>query len=237
LGEVVSVRPVERSSSLVERTAAELDRLVHSGEWTVGDRLPGEVELGRLLGVGRSTVREALRSLISSGQLEARQGAGTFVASPTAVPDWERHLRRAAIADVYEVRVALEIEAARLAAMRRTDADLVALDAAMAARGAATGTEAFVDADLAVHRAVIAAAHNPVLSAVFTSFTAALREALLDLVQDDDLRTQADHDDSTQAHHELVVAIRAGDAAAAVLATRRNVEDTLTQLHAARRTG
>ena len=227
------VRPVERSS-LVEQTAAELDRLVRAGEWSVGDRLPGEVDLGRLLGVGRSTVREALRSLISSGQLEARQGAGTFVASPTAVPGWERHLRRAAIADVYEVRIALEIEAARLAATRRTDADLDALGAAMAARGAAVGPEAFVDADLAVHRAVIAAAHNPVLDDVFASFTTALRDALLDLVRDEDLRTPADHDDSTHAHHDLVAAIRAGDPAAAVLATRHNVEETLAQLHAAR---
>ncbi|MFC4944041.1 FadR/GntR family transcriptional regulator [Pseudonocardia sp. GCM10023141] len=230
----MSVRPVERSS-LVEQTAAELDRIVRSGEWDVGDRLPGEVELGRLLGVGRSTVREALRSLISSGQLEARQGAGTFVASPTAVPGWERHLRRAAIADVYEVRIALELEAARLAAARRTPADLVALDAAMAARGRAEGPAAFVDADLAVHRAVIAAAHNPVLTDVFASFTTALREALLDLVRDEDLRTADDHDEATRAHHDLVTAIRAGDAAAAVLATRHNVEDTLAQLHAAQR--
>lgn len=231
----MTVRPVERSS-LVEQTATELDRLLRGGEWSVGQRLPGEVELGRLLGVGRSTVREAVRSLIATGQLEARQGAGTFVASTTAVAGWERHLRRAAIADVYEVRIALEVEAARLAATRRTDADLDALDAAMAARGAAIGAEAFVDADMAVHRAVIAAAHNPVLDDVFAAFAAPLRVALLDLVRDDELRTDAEHDDSTHAHHELVAAIRAGDPAAAVAATRHNVEVTLARLRAVGRT-
>lgn len=230
----MTVRPVERSS-LVEQTAAELNRLLGGGEWAVGDRLPGEVELGKQLGVGRSTVREALRSLIATGQLEARQGAGTFVASPAAVPGWERHLRRAAIADVYEVRIALEVEAARLAATRRTAADLDALDAAMAARGSAEGPEAFVDADMAVHRAVITAAHNPVFVEVFASFAAALRAALLHLVGDVDLRTEAEHDGSTLAHHELVDAIRAGDAVAAVAATRHNVEETLLQLRSAHR--
>ncbi|MEJ3657742.1 FCD domain-containing protein [Actinomycetes bacterium KLBMP 9759] len=226
---MVAVRPVERLS-LVEQTTAELRRLLAEGEWPVGARVPGEVELGRQLGVGRSTVREAMRALISSGQLEARQGAGTFVASRTAVPEWDRRLRRAAIADVYEVRIALELEAARLAAARRTDADLAAMDAAMAARGAAGSTEEFVDADLQVHLAVVAAAHNPVLSDVFGSFVAPLRAALLDLVRDADLRTPDEHTGSTRAHHELVEAIRAGDAAAAVLATRHNVEVTLAQL-------
>ncbi|WP_232665087.1 FadR/GntR family transcriptional regulator [Pseudonocardia sp. TRM90224] len=225
----MAVRPVERLS-LVEQTTAELQRMLADGEWPVGSRVPGEVELGRQLGVGRSTVREAMRALISSGQLEARQGAGTFVASRTAVSEWERRLRRAAIADVYEVRIALEMEAARLAAARRTDADLAAMDAAMTARGAAGSTEEFVDADLRVHLAVIAAAHNPVLSDVFDSFVTPLRAALLDLSRDVDLRTADEHTDTTHAHHELVDAIRAGDADAAVLATRHNVEVTLAQL-------
>lgn len=230
----MAVRPVERSS-LVEQTAAELGRLVREGEWTVGERLPGELELGRLLGVGRSTVREAVRVLISAGQFEARQGAGTFVASRTAVSEWDRRLRRAAIADVYEVRIALELEAARLAATRRTDDDLDALDAAMRARAGAAAGEDFVDADLGVHIAVIGAAHNPVLADVFGSFTAALRTALLDLVRDDALRSPAERADSTHAHHELVEAIRARDPAAAIQATRRNVEETLAQLRRAER--
>lgn len=226
------VRPVTRAPSLVERAAAELGRLVSAGEWAIGARLPGEVELGSMLGVGRSTVREAVRSLISDGLLESRQGAGTFVVSATAVTEWDRRLRRAAIADVYEVRVALELEAGRLAAARRTAADLVAMDAALDARGRATEPTTFVDADLALHRAVIDAAHNPVLTEIFAAFLGRLRSALLDLAGDD-LRTPADRAEATDAHRDLVEAIRDGDAGAAVAATRANVETTLAQLRSA----
>lgn len=66
----------------------------------------------------------------------------------------------------------IEVQAARLAAERRTEDDVVALDAAMAARRAASGwgDAEFVDADIALHRAVVAAAHNPVLTDLFGEF-------------------------------------------------------------------
>ena len=223
------VRTVARQS-LVEQAAAELARLLAAEHWTVGTRLPGELELGRLLGVGRSTVREAVRSLTAVGMLEARQGAGTFVASTSPLTSLDRRLRRAGVAEVYEVRMALELEAARLAAARRTEADLVALRVALAARTAATSSVAFVDADLVFHHAVIAAAHNPVLADLFAHFATALRTALLDLNADTALRRPADRAAATDAHHDLAAAIAAGDGAAAVDATRRNVETTLLQL-------
>ena len=182
---VVEVRPVARQS-LVEQAADELARLLAAGHWPIGTRLPGELELGRLLGVGRSTVREAVRSLAAVGMVEARQGAGTFVASASPLTPLDRRLRRAGVAEVYEVRMALELEAARLAAARRTDADL-----------------------------------------------AALRAALLDLTADTALRSPADRAAATDAHHDLAAAIAAGDGAAAVDATRRNVETTLLQLRGA----
>ena len=223
------VRTVARQS-LVDQAAAELARLLAAEHWAVGSRLPGELELGRLLGVGRSTVREAVRSLTAVGMLDARQGAGTFVASTTPLTPLDRRLRRAGVADVYEVRMALELEAARLAAARRTDADLVALQAALAARTAAPSSVAFVDADLVFHHAVIAAAHNHVLVDLFAHFATALRTALLDLNADTALRSPADRAAATDAHHDLAAAIASGDGAAAVDATRRNVETTLLQL-------
>ncbi len=158
------------------------------------------------------------------------QGAGTFVASTSPLTSLDRRLRRAGVAEVYEVRMALELQAARLAAARRTDADLVALQAALAGRAAATSAVEFVDADLVFHHAVIAAAHNPVLTDLFAHFTTALRAALLDLNADTALRTPTDRAAATDAHYDLAAAIAAGDDTAAVDATRRNVETTLLQL-------
>jgi DNA-binding FadR family transcriptional regulator len=175
-------------------------------------------------------VREAVRSLAAVGMVESRQGAGTFVASASPLTPLDRRLRRAGVAEVYEVRMALELEAARLAAARRTGADLAALRAALAARAAASSPAEFVDADLVFHHAVIAAAHNPVLAELFTHFATALRTALLDLSADTALRSPADRAAATDAHYDLAAAIAAGDGDAAVDATRRNVETTLLQL-------
>nr|WP_237535652.1 FadR/GntR family transcriptional regulator [Streptomyces sp. SID3343] len=212
---------------MVEQAVAELRRLVEGGEWPVGSRLPGEVELSRLLGVGRSTSREAVRALIAAGQLHSRQGLGTFVASTAPVTDFDRQLRRAELADVYEVRVALEVEAGRLAALRRTRADIIALRGALAAREESRDGAELVDADLDFHRAVVTAAHNPVLTDLFTTFLDAVRDASTEMVADGG---PSPDDHKPDAHSALVQAIEDGNPQAAIEATRRNVEHTLTQL-------
>ncbi|MGW7052001.1 FadR/GntR family transcriptional regulator [Streptomyces sp. NPDC054887] len=168
-----------RPSPLVEQAAANLREQISCGHWPVGTRLPGETTLAKTLGVGRSTVREALRALAGAGLVQPRQGAGVFVIASRPVEDWPTRLRRAAAADVCEVRTLLEAQAARLAAVRRTDADLAALRAALETRRAAARGDgaAFVEADLALRTAVVAAAHNPVLTDLFAQLAPALRQA------------------------------------------------------------
>ncbi|MFD5103443.1 FadR/GntR family transcriptional regulator, partial [Streptomyces albidochromogenes] len=168
-----------RPSPLVEQAAANLREQISCGHWPVGTRLPGETTLAKTLGVGRSTVREALRALAGAGLVQPRQGAGVFVIATRQEEDWPTRLRRAAMADVYEVRMLLEVQAARLAALRRTDEDLTVLRTALAARRAAADGDgaAFADADIALHAAVVAAAHNPVLTDLFAQLAPALRQA------------------------------------------------------------
>ncbi|MER6898863.1 FCD domain-containing protein, partial [Amycolatopsis sp. NPDC000740] len=85
-----------------------------------------------------------------------------------------------------------------------------------------------LDADLAFHRAVVLAAHNPVLIDVFDSFLDAMRAVSADVTTLD--AAEVSMDELHEAHHGLLAAIEAGDAEAAALATRRNVERTLDQL-------
>ncbi|MET9494943.1 FCD domain-containing protein [Streptomyces sp. NPDC006552] len=202
-----------RPSPLVEQAADRLRARIAEGAWPVGARLPGETTLAKELGVGRSTVREALRALAGAGMVRARQGAGVFVTALRPVEDWPARLRRAAVGDVYEVRTLVEVQAARLAAQRRTDEDVAAMRAALDGRRAAAGGpgDAFVDADVALHAAVVAAAHNPVLTDLFTQFAPALRQGLIDLLALVDVR-RAEHDHGDAAHAELVEAVAAGDA-------------------------
>ncbi|WP_131739086.1 FadR/GntR family transcriptional regulator [Actinomadura roseirufa] len=221
-----------RPSPLVEQAAERLRAQIADGSWPIGTRLPGETTLARDLGVGRSTVREALRALAGAGLVRARQGAGVFVIATEPDEDWRARLGRASVADVYEIRVMVEVRAAELAAERRTGADLTALDRALAARdraAAGPATEAFIDADIALHAAVVAAAHNPVLVDLFAAFVPVLREGLLDLARLVDVR-RADADHGRAAHAGLVAAVRDRDPAAARDVIATELRQTLAHL-------
>ncbi|MER7395308.1 FCD domain-containing protein [Streptomyces sp. NPDC000151] len=221
-----------RRSPLVEQATQHLRVQITEGQWPVGTKLPAETALAKTLGVGRSTVREALRALAGAGLLEARQGAGVFVIATEPDEDWPTRLRRAAVTDVYEVRMLVEVQAARLAAERRTEADLAALRTALEARrAAAAGADAaFVDADIALHAAVVAGAHNPVLSDLFAEFVPALRNGLIDLLDMVGLRTdEPNHGD--ESHAALVRAVERGDGDAAARTLQAELEQTLARLH------
>ncbi|MGI5466411.1 FadR/GntR family transcriptional regulator [Streptomyces sp. CA-132043] len=222
-----------RPSPLVEQAAQHLRDQIAEGHWPIGTKLPGETTLAKTLGVGRSTVREALRALAGAGLVQARQGAGVFVIATEPEEDWPTRLRRAAITDVYEVRMLIEVEAAHMAAERRTDDDLAALDAALTQRrrAAKASNAEFVDADIALHGAVVAAAHNPVLTGLFDEFVPVLRQGLVDLVELLDLRS-GDSNHGDEGHAALVAAIAQGDAEAAGRTLREELKQTLAQLQA-----
>ncbi|MFG2649443.1 FadR/GntR family transcriptional regulator [Streptomyces sp. NPDC048436] len=220
-----------RPSPLVEQAAERLREQITGGHWPVGSKLPGETTLAKELGIGRSTVREALRALAGAGLVQPRQGSGVFVIATEVVADWPTRLRRAAVSDVYEVRMLVEVQAARLAALRRTDEDIAAMRAALARRRAtaAAGDAEFIDADIALHAAVVAAARNPVLTDLFAEFTPVLREGLLDLLDLIDVRTEETHHGDA-AHAALVRAVEAMDAEEAVRVAQAELQDTLGRL-------
>lgn len=212
-----------RRSPLAELAVSQLREQVASGQWPVGERLPAENELARMLGVGRSTVREAVRVLVHAGILETRQGSGTYVRQLTAGSGWEPLLRRAAILEVYEVRQALEVQAAVLAAERRTPEDIARINELEADRTRMRDLardSAFIEADVAFHQAVVTAAHNPLLAEMFASFTSVLRETLADVISDASLGEI----DSSPAHTRLATAVAAGDPAAAERATHDHLD-------------
>ena len=219
---------IQRQSLAGQAAAVILERVV-TGDWTIGTKLPGEVALAAELGVGRSTVREAIRDLAGRGVLDARQGSGVFVIASAPVEDWPDVLRRAAVTEVVEGRLAVETEAAYRAAQRRTPADLVALDNALASRAQAehhADDADYVDVDLEFHQAVVTAAHNMVLDELFRSFHARVRIAMIDMIAllgPDDQRPRQFHD----AHAEIVAAIRVGDPELAATLSRTHLE----QLH------
>lgn len=169
---------------LADQAADLLLERIRAGEWQLGQKLPGETTLAPQLGVGRSTVREAIRRLAGRGVLATRQGAGVFVTALDAPEDWDAVLRRSDIVSVIEARIAIESEAASLAATRRTAADVRAIRRALEQRATAVaGIEEHVDADTAFHRAIIAAAHNPILLDLFDGLTPRLRQTMIEMLR------------------------------------------------------
>ena len=127
-----------RKHSLADTLAQRLQRRIAAGKFRTGERLPTESELMRMFGVGRSTVREAVRMLSDRGFLNVRQGAGTFVAAPAASDALvEQRLRRADIRELDEVRKILEAAIVERAAARRTPQDMERIESLLAQRGTA----------------------------------------------------------------------------------------------------
>jgi DNA-binding FadR family transcriptional regulator len=214
-----------RRYPLVQQVSDVLRERIRNGEWPLGGKIPSENDFAAELEVGRSTVREAIRQLVGSGMLAARQGAGVFVIATEEAEEWATTLRKAGIADVIEVRLAIEVEAARLAAIRRTDDDLAIIQRALAVReGVSSGKRIeIVATDLAYHTAIVEAAGNPVLARLFATFLPRLEQAMLDYLDVLDLPASPRHLAGDE-HRDLVSAIWRRDVAAAERIARDHLE-------------
>jgi len=210
-----------RRESLASQAADLLLERIRSGEWHLGAKLPGETTLAPQLGVGRSTVREAIRQLAGRGVLASRQGAGVFVIALDAPEDWDAVLRRADIVSVIEGRIAIETEAAALAAARRTPTELRAMRRALAERAAhRSGIEELVDADMAFHRSIVTAAHNPILTDLFDGFVPRSRQAMIELLR---LHGEFGGDPDQDTHASLLAAVAARDSETAAGLSRAHL--------------
>ncbi len=208
-----------KKSSAPQMVAEQIIGKITDGELVPGSRLPSQRDLARMLGVGRSSVREAINALVVMGYLEPQQGRGTFIreALPAEVPEIEKlsaALSAGSIFDLMEARELLECRAAALAAER---ADAEQLERLQAAMQAIDGTEndypVFLDADLRFHATVAEAAGNVVLCE--------LTKLVLDkvLAHHSDLKTSllppAYREVSIRTAARVVAAIESGDAAGA----------------------
>ena len=234
------IEPAPRSpvrDDVVERL---LD-LLRSGALKPGDRLPPEPELMQLAGVGRSTVREAVRTLASMQLVDVRHGHGTFVRDSSAQaltdPQMLLYLRDHHVAqDLMEARRTLEPEIARLAAQRCTPEDARAMRDAMqrwsTGRGADSRTPEWRAAHLDFHEALARATHNVVLIRMWASAATFLRDSPLVRPAAPPARATDWLARKAPLHHALYEAVAAHDAERAADAMRAHVEDMLITMQA-----
>jgi GntR family transcriptional repressor for pyruvate dehydrogenase complex len=206
--------PIERRK-LYEQIAEQLLGQIGSRRLKSGDVLPPERELTESFGVGRSSIREALRMLESQGVIRSVNG-GAFVVADAANPlnSSFRLLfaldERAGMRDLFELRRILECEAAALAAERRTDDHLVEMDAAVAEMDAslvASGRgEGFIEADLRFHLAVAEATANRLVLHSMQAVREAVRRALMTVYV-----IPGSPESAVVEHRAIRAAIAAGD--------------------------
>lgn len=193
-----------------------------------GDLLPPERELGEMLGVSRTAIREAVKALVARGLLEVRQGYGTVVRAPDVrlASEMMTHLLRGSGADriafprVHEVRRLIETETAGLAAERHTPEDLAEIEKHLNVCRDAADPREWATADVSFHAAIAGATHNllfPVLLSSMSEILMELRHAAAAL---------PDTIDRAHRHHELIfAAIRDGSPGAARKAMREHMAE------------
>src|SRR5262245_61941046 len=125
---VLKLETVKKAPGLVEKTEVQLENLILSGVLRPKQRVPSERDLGEQLGVSKTVVREAIRSLSARGLVEVRAGSGTYVREPSQdmvsrpMALWLRS-GVLTVEDVHVVRTTLEVQIAALAAQRATEPD------------------------------------------------------------------------------------------------------------------
>ncbi len=211
---------------LYEQVAAQITEWIARQGLQPGDRLPPERELATRLGVSRATLSQALVALEVVGVVTVRHGDGTIVTADSAQRASARSISDAIrahadrIPEVIEARDALETKLAALAAERRTDDDLAAIDEALAfmAHDVEAGGRG-VEGDERFHGAVTSAAHSPLLAAMMRTISELIAETRLESLSQPG-RPAA----SLAGHQRIADAIRAGDPVAAAAEMHAHVD-------------
>lgn len=159
------IRRTTLTADICRKLVAHLMR----GDWTEGEQIPPERLLCQHLGVGRASLREALKALEIMGMIETRLGEGTFVCQRSDF--FARPLLWAItgsdvsdVRELVEARKLIEVELAGLAAERATADDVAKMEEMLAAMEAAAGDrERFSDGDIGFHMAIAEAGHNKIL--------------------------------------------------------------------------
>ena len=209
---VEQLRPVTRPR-LYEVIVEQLCGYMADNEMVPGDRLPAERELAAKLGVSRASLSQALVALEVQGVLSVRHGDGAIlIRRPTeerAIKALREHADR--IPDIIEAREALEVKLAGLAAARRTEVEMAAIDAAIATmeREVASGDRGVVGDEM-FHEAMTAAAHSSLLAKLMHEISGLVRETRIESLSQQD-RPRA----SLEGHKRIAEAVRNQDPIAA----------------------
>lgn len=215
MSQALSLEPVRRTK-VYEEVAVRLRRVIADGRLKPGDKLPPERELASALGVSRTSVRDAIRSLQVAGLLEPRQGEGTVireVSTETFMAPIASALlaRRDLLADLMDVRKMIEPAMAREAAPRATPDEVRQMEAILARQAARIEAGGLaIEEDSAFHDMIARASRNQVVLKVVDVLMDLLREG-----RERSLQVRGRPQRSLRGHRQILEAIRRRDGDAA----------------------
>ncbi len=223
-----SLHIAPNSSSLSGRVVAQISGLINDGTLVPGEKLPPEAEIVRQQRVSRTVVREAMSRLQALGLVVTRHGIGSFVREDLDRDHLGLEPANPAVARdlmaILELRIGLETETAALAAKRRTEGDLEAMERALADFAEETeGRGDGIDPDFFFHLAIARAAHSRYFMEILSSLgPSAIPRSRLRINENE----EAPRVYLTRVHHEhedIFDAIRRGDSDAARAAVRNHL--------------
>ena len=216
-------------SALARAVLADLRERIASGQWPVGARIPTEPELASLLGVGRSTVREAVRSLATLGMVETLTVRGTFVRSSAPAPA----VLLGALSgyepdEIVGLRRALDVEAVQCAAARASDAEVDGMQAVLDEQMAAARADArhATPGGAELHTRIARAAGNRLL----TDLDAVLSHAMAASGLAQRIAESADPAVLLDEHDKILAAVRRRDVAGAAHLMALHADASLRRL-------
>ncbi|WP_028575936.1 FadR/GntR family transcriptional regulator [Desulfomicrobium escambiense] len=217
----------QQQKRIYEEIAVRLQELVEVDDLQPGDRLPPERRLAELFGVSRNSMREAIKSLEQTGLLKSRPGAGTYIAaaSPTELARQlgeafarERHR----LEDIFELRLLLEPQIARLAARRVSPRAIERLDDLMHTyEDAVRHGEPVLEIDQDLHDTIAAATGNHAIVRLMEQMHDMLFES-----RDETLQSPERSRNALEDHRKILAALRLRDADGACAAMTEHLEHT-----------
>ena len=215
---VEAMKPVSRTS-LSDEIVQQITALISREVLKPGDRLPSERELCKRFGVGRTSLREALRSLSVMGILDGRVGEGTFVSSSNSKYlakslQWGLLLDRKKVQDLIETRLMLESQTAYLAAQRASKASLQEIEHAIQQMAKSLDEpEKYLEFDLQFHLAIARATENSILFNLLSMTRGYLHEWIKEsLAASQNSRREVRAKLSIREHKRILEALRKGQA-------------------------
>jgi DNA-binding FadR family transcriptional regulator len=199
-----------KKKSLAEEVAFNIRKDILTGKYLLDEKLPIEPELMKKFGVGRSTIREAIKLLSNAGFLRVQQGVGTFISSVNINEEpIDQRLKRADVQELNEVRQLLEMKIAEKAAINRSEKDIEMLKHFLAERehfAAQNDIGRCIDADICFHTALAEASKNEILCDLYKAASVHVKNWLIDFYTDTE-----EFKVSQNLHEQLLKNVIAGD--------------------------